>query len=194
MNDRHCCFYCICFFCMLCCTAVEKIFYRMALNCATQWGNLFSLGCEWSLTPGLVVTPTPTPGEGEEVHAASGQPEGARRGEDLHVLQTHVCSLQCGTEVRDTHTCEQCLCDRIHRHSLLSPSPLSAHFTNLDESLHGPSVEVLSKLLMTTQMATDRSPHHKALMYGLFHTNHKHIHIYSWWNPRKAKMIRISDV
>lgn len=124
MNDRHCCFYCICFFCMLCCTAVEKIFYRMALNCATQWGNLFSLGCEWSLTPGLVVTPTPTPGEGEEVHAASGQPEGARRGEDLHVLQTHVCSLQCGTEVRDTHTCEQCLCDRIHRHSLLSPSPL----------------------------------------------------------------------
>lgn len=72
--------------------------------------------------------------------------------------------------------------------------PLRSAFANLDESLHGPSVEVLSKLLMTTQMATDRSPHHKALMYGLFHTNHKHIHIYSWWNPRKAKMIRISDV
>lgn len=33
-------------------------------------------------------------GEGEEVHAASGQPETQRRGERIHVQQARLCHLQ----------------------------------------------------------------------------------------------------
>lgn len=35
-----------------------------------------------------------SPGEREEVHAASGQPEGQGRRKGLHVQQAHVCHLQ----------------------------------------------------------------------------------------------------
>ncbi len=39
-------------------------------------------------------------GEREEVHAALGQPEGQRCGEELHVQQAHVCHLQHGATVK----------------------------------------------------------------------------------------------
>lgn len=38
-------------------------------------------------------------GEGEEVHAPTGQPEGSRCGEELHVQQAHILYLQHGVEV-----------------------------------------------------------------------------------------------
>lgn len=41
----------------------------------------------------------PPAGEGEEVHAAGGQPEAARCGERLHVQQAYLCPLQHRTEV-----------------------------------------------------------------------------------------------
>lgn len=41
----------------------------------------------------------PPAGEGEEVHAAGGQPEATRRGEGLHVQQADLCPLQHRTEV-----------------------------------------------------------------------------------------------
>lgn len=39
-------------------------------------------------------------GEGEEVHAAAGQPEAEGCGEGLHVQQTRLCHLQHGAKVR----------------------------------------------------------------------------------------------
>ncbi|NXN00514.1 DYN2 protein, partial [Sylvia borin] len=42
-----------------------------------------------------------SPGEGEEVHAASGQPENQGRGEGIHVQQTRLCHLQHGAEDRN---------------------------------------------------------------------------------------------
>lgn len=38
-------------------------------------------------------------GEGEEVHAPSGQPEGPRCGEEFHVQQAHILYFQHGVEV-----------------------------------------------------------------------------------------------
>lgn len=38
-------------------------------------------------------------GEGEEVHAPSGQPEGPRCGEELHVQQAHILHFQYGVKV-----------------------------------------------------------------------------------------------
>lgn len=38
-------------------------------------------------------------GEGEEVHAPSGQPEGPRCGEEFHVQQAHILYFQHGVKV-----------------------------------------------------------------------------------------------
>lgn len=38
-------------------------------------------------------------GEGEEVHAPSGQPEGPRCGEEFHVQQAHILYFQYGVKV-----------------------------------------------------------------------------------------------
>lgn len=42
-------------------------------------------------------------GEREEVHAASGQPEGQGCGKGLHVQQAHVCHLQYRATVQSQH-------------------------------------------------------------------------------------------
>lgn len=47
-------------------------------------------------------------GEGEEVHAASWQPEAERRGERLHVKQTRLCHLQHWAEVGILSTSQNC--------------------------------------------------------------------------------------
>lgn len=57
--------------------------------------NLFS-SCS-AADPWLFPDPA---GEREEVHAALGQPEGQRCGEELHVQQAHVCHLQHGAAVK----------------------------------------------------------------------------------------------
>lgn len=44
--------------------------------------------------------PADPTGEREEVHAALGQSEGQRCGEELHVQQAHVCHLQHRAAVR----------------------------------------------------------------------------------------------